>query len=96
MGTVSAFPWGDGHLEVFARLADGLLAHAWQNKPNGVQDWSLWGTLPGSPYGNPTAYMNGDGVPEALMLGPSSEVQFDYWLTSGSAWSDPVIVPGGV
>ena len=93
----TGYAWGtDGHLEIFARLANGELAHAWQNEPNGETDWSLWGTLPGSPNGYPTAYMNGDGAPEVLMLTSSNEIEFDFWLTSTSAWSAPVVMPGDV
>jgi hypothetical protein len=93
----TGYAWNtDGHLEVFARLANGDLAHAWQNEPNGETDWSLWGTLPGTPAGYPTAFVNGDGTPEVLMLTASSEIEFDYWVTAASDWSDPVVVPGGI
>jgi hypothetical protein len=93
----TGYAWSDdGHLEVFARLADGALAHAWQNAPNGKTDWSLWGTLPGSLSGYPAAFVNTDGAPEVLMLNPSHEIEFDFWLTSNSAWSAPVVMPGDI
>jgi hypothetical protein len=93
----TGYAWGtDGHLEIFARLANGDLAHAWQNEPNGETDWSLWGTLPGSPSGYPTAYINGDGNPEVLMLSPYNEIEFDYWMSSSSAWSAPIVMPGDI
>ena len=93
----TGYAWSsDGHLEIFARLANGDLAHAWQNEPSGVTDWSLWATLPGSPNGYPTAFLNGDGSPEVLMLSSSSEIAFDFWLTSSSAWSAPVFMPGKI
>ena len=93
----TGYAWStDGHLEIFARLADGDLAHAWQNEPNGETDWSLWGTLPGSPSGYPTAYLNGDGSPEVLMLSPDNEIEFDYWMSSSSAWSAPIVMPGDI
>ncbi|MBR7833013.1 hypothetical protein KDL01_07050, partial [Actinospica durhamensis] len=41
-GQVAALRWPDGHLEVFARLADGRLAHAWQNSATGATGWSGW------------------------------------------------------
>ena len=93
----SGYAWGsDGHLEIYARLANGDLAHAWQNEPNGETDWSLWATLPSSPTGYPTAFLNGDGSPEVLMLTSSSEIAFDFWLSSSSAWSAPVFMPGNI
>ena len=96
-GSPSGYAWStDGHLEIFARLANGDLAHAWQNEPNGETDWSLWGTLPASPSGDPTAFMNADGSPEVLMLSPYHEIEFDYWMTSTSAWSAPIVMPGDI
>ena len=93
----SGYAWKtDGHLEIFARLANGDLAHAWQNEPNGETDWSLWGTLPGSPSGDPTAFLNADGSPEVLMLSPYNEIEFDYWMSSTSAWSAPIVMPGDI
>jgi len=93
----SGYAWTtDGHLEIFATLADGDLAHASQNEPNGETDWSLWGTLPGSPSGYPTAFVNGDGNPEVLMLSPYNEIEFDYWMSSTSAWSAPIVMPGDI
>lgn len=88
----SALQWSDGHLEVFARLANGELAHAWQNAPNGVTDWASWGTLPGAAGGSPVALSNGDGTPEVLMPTGSASSEFDYWR--GSEWSAPVVMTG--
>lgn len=92
--TPSFIAWPDGHLEIYARLVNGELAHAWQNTPNGVTDWSLWGTLPGAADGAPAAFVNQSGAPEVMMLGPSSEVEFLYWL--GTQWSAPVSIPGSI
>lgn len=92
VGTVGAMRWSDGHVEVFARLADGRLAHAWQNSPNGSKGWSGWGVLPGYPISAPTAYLNPGGTPEVVALGSSTTAGFSYW--TGSEWSAPTGVSG--
>ena len=95
IGTPTGISWpADGHLEIYAALANGQLAHAWQNAPDGTTNWSLWGTLPGNPGGYPAAFVNGTGAPEVMMFGPSSEIGFIFWL--GTQWSAPIAMPGAI
>jgi len=92
-GTPGAVRWPDGHVELFARLADAGLAHAWQNSANGATGWSGWGALPDSPVGDPTAFLGPDDTIQTMELTSSGHIAYEYW--SGSEWSDPVDLPGG-
>lgn len=88
----SPVSWTDGHLEVFARLADGRLAHTWENQPNAITAWAAWGLLPGAPSGYPAGFRNADGVPEVLAYTTGSHIELDYWL--GAVWSSPALIGG--
>lgn len=90
--TVGAAAAPDGPIEVYTRLANGGVAHIWQNTPNAATGWSGWTSLPGSLTGAPTAYVDSHGHVELLALGSPDHAVNEYW--NGSRWSGPVGVPG--
>jgi hypothetical protein len=58
----------DGRLEVFARGADGLVWHLWQQEPMGK--WSQWSMMNGTGSSKITVAQNKDGRMQACEGGP--------------------------
>ncbi|HEV2342930.1 MAG TPA: hypothetical protein VGS97_02450 [Actinocrinis sp.] len=95
-GSMTAIEWPDGHVEVFARLSDGTLAHAWQLSPNGAAGWSAWGRLPGSPAAAPHAFTSAGNTVELIYLSHSAQAAFNFWESSSTQWSQDNLIGGGI
>ena len=85
--------WPDGHLEVFARLADGTLGQAAQRGTASTAGWSGWTSLGGHLAGPPQVALDGSGDPQVFALGPNGGLGVDAYANGG--WQGWRALPGG-
>jgi len=85
--------WPDGHLEVFARLADGSLGTASQLTATVTSGWSRWSSLGGSLAGPPAAALDSSGDPQVFAVGSYGSLLREYF--EDGKWQSWDTLPGG-
>jgi hypothetical protein len=85
--------WPDGHIEVFARLADGSLGTASQLGTAVTSGWSGWSSLGGSLAGPPTVALDSRGDPQVFAVSSTGSVMRKYF--EDGAWQSWDTLPGG-
>ncbi len=86
----------DGHLEVFALIADGSLWHIYQTAPNA--SWSGWQSLGGSLAGKPVVSKNANGCLEVFVCGADNTL-FHIGQTQAndsSSWGSLTSLDGNI
>jgi serine/threonine protein kinase len=81
--------WPDGHLEVFARLADRTLGTASQRSD---RSWSGWTSLGGKLGSPPVAALDSTGHPQVFALDQAGQLTNDYYLNG--SWAGMRRLPG--
>jgi hypothetical protein len=71
--------WPDGHLEVFARLADGSLGTASQSGAAVTSGWSGWSSLGGSLAGAPAVALDSRGDPQIFAVSSDGSLMRKYF-----------------
>jgi len=85
--------WPDGHLEVFARLADGSLGATSQLGAMVTSGWSGWSSLGGTLAGPPAVALDSRGDPQVFAVSLDRSLMRKYF--EDGKWQSWDTLPGG-
>lgn len=88
----SVVTWPDGHLQVFARLAHGVIGTDAQQAAGSAGGWQGWQSLGGNLAGPPVAAMDETGHPQVFGLAPDGGLLAN--ANEGGQWTGWRPLPG--